>query len=159
MGHPRPLFHLFSSFQTNITIFTTNICEKCPSSIRCWDSNPQPLEHESPPITTWPGLPPNTKLTSNSARFDCGETSAYHNAEYISYHLSRMRAYWPFDQICLLLNQRPLTIGGRITVCSFTSLDSNASLYANKSIIFLCQIHSCQTVHSRTVILPLYITT
>ena len=28
MGHPRPLFHLFSSFQTNITIFTTNICEK-----------------------------------------------------------------------------------------------------------------------------------
>ena len=28
-GHPRPLFNLFSSFQTNITIFTTNICEKC----------------------------------------------------------------------------------------------------------------------------------
>ena len=42
MGHPRPLFHLFSSFQTNFTIFTTNKCEKCPSSIRCWDSNPWP---------------------------------------------------------------------------------------------------------------------
>ena len=28
MGHPRPLFHLFSSFQANITIFTTNKCEK-----------------------------------------------------------------------------------------------------------------------------------
>ena len=28
MGHPHPLFRLFSSFQTNIvTIFTTNICE------------------------------------------------------------------------------------------------------------------------------------
>ena len=27
MGHPRPLFHLFSSFRTNITILTTNICE------------------------------------------------------------------------------------------------------------------------------------
>ena len=26
--------------------------------MRCWDSNPQPLEHESPPITTRPGLPP-----------------------------------------------------------------------------------------------------
>ena len=25
MGHPRPLFRLFSSFQTNITILTTNI--------------------------------------------------------------------------------------------------------------------------------------
>ena len=28
MGHPRPLFRLFSSFHTDITIFTTNICEK-----------------------------------------------------------------------------------------------------------------------------------
>ena len=54
MGHPRPLFCLFSSFQTNITHFTTNICEKCPSSVRCWDSNPRTSEHESPHITTWP---------------------------------------------------------------------------------------------------------
>ena len=28
MSHPRPLFHLFSSFQTSVTIFTTNNCEK-----------------------------------------------------------------------------------------------------------------------------------
>ena len=28
----------------------------CPSSIQHQDSNPQPLEHESPPITTRPGL-------------------------------------------------------------------------------------------------------
>ena len=28
MGQPRPLFRLFSSFQTNITILTTNKCEK-----------------------------------------------------------------------------------------------------------------------------------
>ena len=47
MDHPRPLFHLFSSFQTNITTFTTNKCQKCPSSLWCWDSNPQPSEHES----------------------------------------------------------------------------------------------------------------
>ena len=53
-----PLFHLFSSFQANITIFTANKCEKCPSSIQGWGSNPQPSEHESPPITTRPGLPP-----------------------------------------------------------------------------------------------------
>ena len=60
MGHPRALFHLFSSFQTNITIFTTNICEKMPwpSSTRSWDSNPRPSEHESPPITTRLGHPP-----------------------------------------------------------------------------------------------------
>ena len=30
MGHIRSLFSLFSLFQTNITIFTTNICEKMP---------------------------------------------------------------------------------------------------------------------------------
>ena len=28
-------------------------------SIRCRDSNPRPFEHESSPITTRPGLPPN----------------------------------------------------------------------------------------------------
>ena len=58
MGQLWPLF-LFRSFQTNIiTILTTNTREKCPSSIRCWDSNPQTLESESLPITTSPGLPP-----------------------------------------------------------------------------------------------------
>ena len=56
MGHPLPLFSLFPSFQTNITILTTNICEKMlwPSSIRRPDSNPQPSELKSPPITTRP---------------------------------------------------------------------------------------------------------
>ena len=58
MGQPRPLFHLFSSFQTNITIFTTNKCEKSPSSMWHRDLNPWHLEHEPPPITTRPGLPP-----------------------------------------------------------------------------------------------------
>ena len=53
-------FIYFRSFQANSTIFTTNQCENmsCPSSIRCRDSNPRPLERESPPITTRPGLPP-----------------------------------------------------------------------------------------------------
>ena len=57
-ANPGHFFILFLSFQTNITIFTTHKCEKFPYSIRCWDSNPRPLEHESPPITTIPGLSP-----------------------------------------------------------------------------------------------------
>ena len=57
-ANPGLFFVYFRSFQTNITIFT--ICEKCPSSIRCRDSNPWPLERESLPITTRPGLPPNS---------------------------------------------------------------------------------------------------
>ena len=61
---PTPAYFIiyFQSFQTNIiTIFTTNIFEKCPSSIRCQDSNPQPSEHESLPITNRPGLLPSIK--------------------------------------------------------------------------------------------------
>ena len=57
-------FRLFLAFQTNITILTTNICEKCyvSSSIHCRDLNPHPLEHKSPPITTRPGIPPKVYL-------------------------------------------------------------------------------------------------
>ena len=55
---PASFIVYFWSFQTNIiTIFTTNICEKYLSSIRCQDSNPQPPHHESPFITTRLGLP------------------------------------------------------------------------------------------------------
>ena len=39
---------------TNITIFTPKICEKCPSSVQCWDSNSRPSEQESPTVTTQP---------------------------------------------------------------------------------------------------------
>lgn len=41
---------------TNITIFY-NMSEKCPSSIQCGGSNPQPLGRESPPVTTSKRLP------------------------------------------------------------------------------------------------------
>ena len=33
-----------------------NFFNKCQFSILCWDSNPQPSKHESPPITNRPGL-------------------------------------------------------------------------------------------------------
>ena len=74
MGQPRPIFIVyFRSFQTNITIFTTNICEKYPSSIWCWDSNPRPSEQESPPITTRPGLY-RKYLMQNTARSIPGDS-------------------------------------------------------------------------------------
>ena len=52
MAHRRPLFVYFRYLQQ------INV-NKCPSSIRSWDLNPRPLEHESPTINTKPGLPPN----------------------------------------------------------------------------------------------------
>ena len=59
MGQLRPLFHLFSVFSNTQYIFYNKSMWKmsCPFSIWCWDSNPQPLEHESSPITTVPGTP------------------------------------------------------------------------------------------------------
>ena len=57
MERPQPLFRLFWSLPPNITtICTANICKKCPSSVWSCDLNPQPLEHESPPIATRPGV-------------------------------------------------------------------------------------------------------
>ena len=51
-------FYLSLSFRTHITSFTANECEICPSSKRCRELNSRPLEYESPPITTRPGLLP-----------------------------------------------------------------------------------------------------
>ena len=57
-------FRLFSSFQTNINFLQQINVKKCPSSILCWDSNSQPLECESPPITTRPGLPSMSRVVT-----------------------------------------------------------------------------------------------
>ena len=46
---------VFSNTHYNLFIQQMNV-KKCPSSLRCQDSNSRPLEHESPPITTRPGL-------------------------------------------------------------------------------------------------------
>ena len=60
MGQPSPFFVYFRSFkQISIQFLQQVYAKKCPSSIRCQDSNPQPLEYESLPITTRTGLLPN----------------------------------------------------------------------------------------------------
>ena len=88
MGQPRPLFHLFSSFQTHITLFSTNKCEKCPFRIWCRNSNSRPLEHESAPITTWPGLSPS--FHNNFSLFNWLYREAYricHGADQFSINI------------------------------------------------------------------------
>ena len=52
-GHPRPLFVYFRSFQLTLHFLQQINVIKCQSNKRCRDSNP--LELESPPITTRPG--------------------------------------------------------------------------------------------------------
>ena len=61
IGHPGLFLLIFGLIkQTSLQILHQIYVIKCPSSIGCWYSNPQPLGHESPSITTRPGLPPNT---------------------------------------------------------------------------------------------------
>ena len=59
MGQPRPLLSfIFRSFQINIiTIIATNICEKISFEYMVPGIKPTTFGHESPPITTRPGLP------------------------------------------------------------------------------------------------------
>ena len=57
MGQCWPL-RLFTIVSIKEFNFTKSQYEKCQSSLWHWDSNSQPLEHESPPLTTKPGLPP-----------------------------------------------------------------------------------------------------
>ena len=48
---------IFGLLKKNNTFLQQNKWKiPCPSSIRCQDSNPQPLEHESSPITTRPRM-------------------------------------------------------------------------------------------------------
>ena len=60
MGHPRPLFRLFSVFFKQTIQFLQQINVKNVKSIKYLATGfkPTPLERESPPITTRPGLPP-----------------------------------------------------------------------------------------------------
>ena len=83
---PGLFFVYFRSFQTNInTILQQTNVKKCPSSIRRWDSNPWPSDHESPPITTRPGLPPIVFVfypTKNNDNLHLSTFAATHNSSF-----------------------------------------------------------------------------
>ena len=56
-------FSVFCLFKQTFQFLQQINMKKCPSSIWCQDSNPRLSEHESPPITTRPGLPRPKDLT------------------------------------------------------------------------------------------------
>ena len=96
-ANPSLFYHLFSSFQKLITIFTTNKCEKCPSSIRSRDLNSQLLEHESTPITIRPGLPPKV--------FQILTTSRWLLSKWLKYFLCKIfQSAWEKNESSLKLH-------------------------------------------------------
>ena len=99
MGHLRPLFIYLHLFKQTLHFFTTNKCEKYPSSIWCRDSNQWPLEHESPPITTRPGLPPVTRVVA-AAVLDTPLVSLFHekvncnSQQFVKNQIIRLLKFW-----------------------------------------------------------------
>ena len=82
MGQPQPLFRLFLVFSNKHHYnFKINQFEKMSIQFTDQDSNPQPLEHESSPITTRPGLPPQTFvvfiLATNYGYVTCSRKRVY----------------------------------------------------------------------------------
>ena len=61
-ANPDLFFIYFRLFKHTLQFLQQINVKKCPSSIRFRDSNSQPMEHESPPITTRPGLPPKNSI-------------------------------------------------------------------------------------------------
>ena len=76
-ANPCLFLFIFGLFKQTLQFLQQIYVKKCPSSKPCWDSNPEPSEHESPPITTRPGLLPqgtyrcyNTKSISQPGLSD-----------------------------------------------------------------------------------------
>ena len=81
MGHPQPLFICFRlSKQTFKFLQQINVkkCHVHSVYLWYWDSNPQPLKHESSPITTRPGLPPNSNYFTTFTALDFSPTFFSH---------------------------------------------------------------------------------
>ena len=99
-ANPGLFFVYFWSFQTNNTIFTSNQYKKCPSSIQNWDYKPRPLEHESSPITTRPGLPPTVAIVNicifNHGFYHDSKHSRYMSVIYNSIDLFEILSIWYF---------------------------------------------------------------
>ena len=56
---PASFSFIFGLFNQTLLQFLQQVkCQKCPSNIRCRDSNSQPSDYESLPLTTRPGLTP-----------------------------------------------------------------------------------------------------
>ena len=60
LNGPTPASYSFIFVFSNAhnKLYNKKVSEKMSSIIWCWDSNSWPLEHESPPIITRPGLRP-----------------------------------------------------------------------------------------------------
>ena len=60
-----PLFVYFCLFKQTLQFLKQINVKKCPTNIQRRNSNSQPSDYESPPLTTRPGLPPIDCLTYN----------------------------------------------------------------------------------------------
>ena len=79
-------FIYFRLFQTDITNFSTNKCEKMSIQYPAPGLNSQPSDYESPPLTTRPGLPPNDFTLLYSTWVEWVTLTYYYYSHLISDH-------------------------------------------------------------------------
>ena len=127
--------------------------KKCRSSKWHLDLNPRPLEHESPPITTRPGLPPKTvdicmkKLSKAELK---PETSGVG-----SNHSSNCAITLKYVNVSFFVIRFNFCVNVSIFVCFFVSFDVSF-LPLNPAMKLLCQclyfylfLHSMYLVRHR----------
>ena len=90
---PASVFFYFRSFQANNVVLTKM---SCPSSISCQDSNPWPLEHQSSPITTRPGLPPYSEFIFRLQKSATEAFKAYLELPILKFNIFQYQKNGPF---------------------------------------------------------------
>ena len=142
-ANPGLFFIYFCLFKHKLPLLHQINVNKCSSSIKCRDSNSWSLEHESPPITTRPGLLPLVDWCFPS--IEVGETFAQEirilkdrcdqeihfseNANTCSF------VCWASDVCFFLLTQQPARTDVGLK-CSPISPKSSYSIFKNKKWCF-----------------------
>ena len=106
-ANPGLFFVYFRLFKQTLQLLQQINVKKCPSSIRHRDSNSQPSDYESPPLTTRPKLPPKI-------RYPCLEYSIF--ALRVSSELWSLSL---FDTLCFIWGENFLANGNEIRTHNF----------------------------------------
>ena len=122
-ANPGLFFISFRIFTHTLQFLQQINVKNCPSNIWCRDSNSRPLDHESPPITARPGLPPS--LSFLFAQSLCSQMLIkqlyYIQSVTETNHLGTFTEMFPFA-ICLIASQEPQRVNSTTKRHSFHSI-------------------------------------
>ena len=116
----------FRSFSNKQYKFYNKLMRKCPSSIRCQDSNSQPPDYKSPPLTTRPGLTPDIGFFMTRQNNIFKTTSLMHRMNCCNLFSSKV--------------PKGVMLTHRNLVATLTSIIIGIGLHGNKSDAYLAYL-------------------